>query len=249
MNEWRKENKYLSGFISGSMASLCVWPLETIKIQKQAVHTNSLSLRYAILNIYHQHGILGFYRGVGYGMLSNSIFYGVYFNMIKYLKTNCNSTNDFINAYISAGVGSIFINLFQIYKTQRQVQAVVNPSKSLNCFKGLGWTLCKNVELGIISTFRPKLHQQLVQHGPNFMNDSIIGWSTSTFIIKWMTNTLLYPLDTGRVISRTSSYSTQKIIWTMFQNPKIAYRGYILYSIRSVPSTVIAFTINDLWCL
>jgi hypothetical protein len=205
-----------------------------------------LPLFQTIQKIYRQGGWRGFYKGLGHGTLGNSIFYGTYFYLNSLLNRVFGTKNGFYASYLSAGCASTLNNIFHVYKTHHQVEVLVKHPLlrgdikrqwSKWMFRGLGWTWVKNVELGLIMRYRHSLEEYI----PVYLPSKVV----STFLIKWSTTTLTYPLDTARVLSRTEALSLPEIYRRLSASPRNAYRGYILYSTRSVPSTVIAFCTYD----
>jgi hypothetical protein len=307
------------GFASGAVANIGVHPFETLRAQKQAVCETKQPIKTLIISIYRKQGLLGFYRGLGYAMLGNSIFYGCMFNTNQWLHSKYPHINSFISGYVSSCFASVVINLFQVLKTHRQVEIVksvnnknkvdsnkafiknktywkrtsfhishhkntdvrqnhvkqmnviqnnvkpflnvslfnvsqfnvseFNVSQFKNYYRGLRWTFIKNVEVGFIMKYRFQLRDSLNNYSKSFLSEnssfeiyvSEFNNVFSTFLIKWGVSTLTYPLDTARVLSRTTDYSSFEILSCLYKNFSNSYRGYWLYSMRSVPSTVITF--------
>lgn len=241
----------MAGFISGAVAALCVWPFETIRSQRQVVKVN-ISLRECALTIYKKESILGFYKGIGCGMLGMSMFYGCYFLMNGYLRDK--NYNPFISSYISANLSALLNNGFYVMRTRKQTE-LVNPSflkekkssKSLVGIlrkegfrvwtRGLVITWIKNVELGGIAFSREYLRD-------NYNIPLIFA----TFGSKVAFGLITYPLDTARTLRRfeETPLGYHQMLNKFYTNPSSAYRGCGMYLLRSVPSTFIAFTIHDI---
>lgn len=238
----------MEGFISGILASVAVWPLETLRVQKQALAQRKISLFKTMHLIRTTQGIQGFYKGISFGCAASGFFFGTYFYFERVFRESLGVQNKFFSGYLSAGVSSTLVNVLHVYKTKAQAQVITNVNfGNLSfygvAFRGLKWTWMKNTELGLIMHFRPKLQNYLMRK-----QDNNVLWSSnvlSTFLIKWAATTLTYPLDTARVLARTENLSTKDIISRLIESPKNAYRGYILYSLRSVPATVITFCTYD----
>jgi len=235
----------MEGFISGAVAAAAVWPFETIRVQCQVLSKSTF--KDCVMQIYCKQSIPGFYKGLPHGMAGSSIFYGMYFPLYTYLKTNeYASVSAFWASYGAANISSIFNNVFYVVRTRRQTQVTKTASKSnVSIFtiikheglrglsQGLGFTCLKNLEIGCISPCREYLIEHYHIHPP-----------IATFIAKLFFSTLTYPLDTARTLQRyPMSYNS--ILSRFIRNPKSTYFGYTLYAARSVPSTVIAFTIHD----
>jgi solute carrier family 25 carnitine/acylcarnitine transporter 20/29 len=79
----------LRGFVTGSvcatMAWLLIFPLDVIKSRKQATSGIGKSFLYIVKDIYKSHGIRGFYRGIGPGMVRSLLANGFSFHF--YTKT------------------------------------------------------------------------------------------------------------------------------------------------------------------
>jgi hypothetical protein len=98
--------------------------------------------------------------------------------------------------------------------------------------KGLGVTFLKNIELGFIVPIRDHLKERW-HLSPVF----------ATFIAKIVATTFTYPLDTLRTMKRASIQRNP--LKEICKKPSMAYAGYPLYLLRSVPMTVIVFTLQD----
>lgn len=235
----------MEGFISGAIAAAAVWPLETIRAQRQVLPKSTF--KECVHQIYYKQSIPGFYKGLPHGMVGAGAFYGMYFPLYTFLKTNeYASIPAFWASYGAANISSIFNNAFYVVRTRRQTQVtriacklnasifdIIKHEGLRGLTQGLGFTWLKNVEIGCISPCREYL-----------INHYHIQPPIATFITKLFFSTLTYPLDTARTLRRYP-LSYNSIINRFLHNPKSTYFGYTLYAVRSIPSTVIAFTVHD----
>jgi len=248
---------WMNGFLSGAAAAVSVWPLETIRAQRQVSPNGTLSG--CCHNIYKKQGLPGFYRGLTHGTFGIGIFYAGYFPLHDLLKSYlvCGESNNsrrfasimpFLASYLAASAASVYVNGFYVIRTRRQTEIIKTSQRNnmtiLGVIKeegisglsrGLGLTWMKNIELGFIAPFRDRMKNE--------------GYSPilSSFVAKLFTTSITYPLDTARTLRRfsTNPISGQDIAIKFYHNPKSAYKGYSIYALRSIPSTVIAFAVYD----
>lgn len=235
----------MEGFISGAVAAAAVWPIETIRAQRQVLPKSTFIK--CVRQIYYKQSFSGFYKGLPHGMVGVSIFYGLYFPFYNFLKTNeYFPVPAFWASYCAANISSVFNNAFYVVRTRRQTQITKKACQlNVSIFNivrqegwkgltgGLGFTWLKNVEIGCIAPCR----EYLIQHHN-------IHPIVATFTTKLFFSTITYPLDTARTLRRYPlSYS--EIVTRFVRNPKSTYFGYTLYAIRAIPSTVITFTVYD----
>lgn len=234
----------MEGFISGAVATLCVWPMETIRTQRQVM--NKSTIKSCTKNIYFNQGVRGFYKGLWHEMIGKGMFYGLYFKVYDLIR-NGYGCNAFMASYLAACGSSVVNNGFYVLRIRYQTHIIKlqNKTSFVNMIRkegirgwtqGLGFTLLKNIEIGGIMAVREKMTRDYDVHP-----------TISTFCSKMIFGMMLYPLDTARTLRRceTSPKSLQQILYRFSYNPKSAYYGCMMYLIRSVPSSVIAFTMND----
>ncbi|MAW08550.1 MAG: hypothetical protein CME61_09775 [Halobacteriovoraceae bacterium] len=125
-------NYFISGSISGIIASCIVYPLETIRTKITAQSNNNLYLNYldCIKKSYLKNGIKGFYKGnilYTFGMIP---YQGTNFLTYEYLKNNYNNTHTNLLLFGSiAGFTSISCSYpFEIIKRRMQLSGELgNP--------------------------------------------------------------------------------------------------------------------------
>ncbi len=237
----------MEGFVSGAIAAIVVCPAETVRVQQQV--SPSSTIKSCIANIYKKQGVVGFYKGMNYGIAGMSQFYGTYFYLYRFLKTNDHlAIQPFWASYLAANIASTLNNGLYVIRTRRQTQLIktsahhnIPLSTALKhegwkmWTRGLGFTFVKNVELSCITSCR------------EYLKTHHIHPIVATFASKMMFGLLLYPIDTARTLRRCESTpkSFMEIACQFRSNPKSAYYGCLVYMIRSVPSTIIAFTVYD----
>lgn len=234
-----------SGFIAGATSTIICHPLQIIQVQQQVLK-NKQSITETAKNIYNKQGIKGYYYGIYRGILCYSIFYETYFYTYDYLKKSTN-LGPFITSYLASGIGSIISNPWHVVRVRRQtciLKNELNLKPSIikiyknegigPLFKGLKTTLFKNIELGIIMVIYEKLR-----------DDYKINPIYASFSGKLIASSLTYPLDTARNIRRYEPISHTEVIKRFKLNPKLMYNGISIYLIKSVPSCIIAFSVNQ----
>ncbi|XP_076033532.1 solute carrier family 25 member 45-like isoform X2 [Oratosquilla oratoria] len=80
---------FVAGWIGGCTGLLAGHPMDTIKVRQQAVtHTSAAK---AIVNTLKFEGVRGFYKGMGFPILTtgamNSLFFGVYGNTLRWMSS------------------------------------------------------------------------------------------------------------------------------------------------------------------
>lgn len=252
-------SNFISGFVAGTVSSLICFPLQVIQLQQQ-ISRDNLSIKRTIKNIYNKQGIKGYYYGVSKSILSYSIFYGIYFYSYNLLKESFNTkyNNCFINSYIASGIGSIISNPWHVVRVRRQtcilsgelnlnptIRNIYNEEGIKSLFKGVKLTMFKNIELSLIMSINEYL-----------TNNYEMPIVYSSFIGKITAATITYPIDSARNLVRygkiiknkkyRESLSLKEVLIKFNKNPSSMYNGYPIYLIKSIPSCVIAFSINEL---
>lgn len=78
---------FVAGSVGGCLGLLAGHPLDTIKVRQQTM--GHVSATKGIVNTFKFEGVRGFYKGMGFPLLSagtlNSIFFGVYGNTLRHL--------------------------------------------------------------------------------------------------------------------------------------------------------------------
>jgi len=245
------------GIVSGGTAALICAPLDILKTQYQVRKYNKTLLDSG-RQIYNKNGILGFYRGAGSNILAMASFYGVFFpiyhfnkQFVKKLFPDINQPLQHITASISAGIGaSLFANPFHVLKTRYHTEKTkISPSISglirkiyqkegfRSFYRGLGVTYFKNIELGI----QLPIYEYIKSNTP-------ITYALAAFIAKMTATTVTFPLDTIRTNRRrNSNLSIFEIINKIKSERGLFgfYKGYHIYLLRSLPSSVIAFMVYE----
>ncbi|CAC5396190.1 SLC25A45_47 [Mytilus coruscus] len=103
---------YIAGAIGGASGLVLGHPFDTTKVQLQTQHHGSRykGLVDAVKNISHQSLNKGFFRGMSYPLFSygitNSIFFGVYGNSLKWLdRHESNKKSSYLNIYLAGCIG------------------------------------------------------------------------------------------------------------------------------------------------
>lgn len=133
---------YIAGAFGGSIGYAVGYPFDTTKTQLQTqLHGNQYkSFTDAFRHIYRQQWIQGFYRGMSWPLItvgvSNSIFFGVYGNVLKYLEPDREKRSHAYSKVLFAGclggaAQSLVVIPIDYIKVilQSQIRHELNPAK------------------------------------------------------------------------------------------------------------------------
>ena len=212
----------LPGFIQGLVRVIVSYPFDYIRTNIQTQQYTSITDFYKNNNM----SLTKLYKGLSVPLLTVPIDRAVQF----YIFEECNrrkfttSQSSFIATLISS-IYSVPINYLQTRIMTEKSE--VNKIKTLR-YKGFYSDLSRNflssfLYLGIYGELRKRIPKE--NH-----NYFLFGVTTSTLM--W---SIVYPLDTIRVLKQTSDSSYIKII----KNTSIKnyYRGLPLVIVRSIPSS------------
>jgi solute carrier family 25 (mitochondrial carnitine/acylcarnitine transporter), member 20/29 len=196
---------YLIGNLIGLTNIIIGYPLDTLKVNYQK--NNKLPK----LN-------LKLYNGVRYPLYSSALLNTIVFG--NYNKINNYTNNKFLGGFILGGIGSIFINPFEVKKITTQVNYNL---RKLNYYSGFKYTfLRESLGYGIFFSNYDKLSK----HNSVFVAGGLSG------MISWI---ITYPIDTIR---------TKKLLNKPIKINNL-YHGISFCLIRSFILDGIAFTIFD----
>ena len=242
-------SKICHGIIAGSASAIFTSPLDMIKTTRQIGYTEGII--HTAKNIFSTYGIQGFFKGLGANMFSVSFFYGTFFPVYDFLKrkeylfSRDSPYSHFSNSIIAGSIGSIVANPIYVLKIRKQtnhknksLKNIFHKEGASSLYRGFGITLIKNFEIGI----------QLPIY--EFLKKKEYDTVYSSFISKFISTTITYPIDTLRVIIRGTREHDKNLLHLLkdvYAKDGIRgfFRGYMVNTIRSVPSAVIVFTIYE----
>ncbi|XP_027226309.2 solute carrier family 25 member 45 isoform X2 [Penaeus vannamei] len=104
---------FVAGWIGGCAGLVAGHPLDTIKVRQQTM--GNISAAKGILNTFKFEGVRGFYKGMGFPLLStgtlNALFFGVYGNTVRILSEGRDrpSFTDIFLAGCAGGVAQLVV--------------------------------------------------------------------------------------------------------------------------------------------
>ena len=247
MNDYynKTKNAMLSSIVCGIVTS----PLEVIKSNMQLRSISNSGIISTTKDIYQCKGAKGFYKGFNLNVLCTGGFYTIFFPLYDIMKNNGNG--HFTSSIIAASAGSFITNPFQVLKIRKQTNHDINNGNNnitivdivrkegiASLYKGYAMTLLKNCELGLYMTLYEKL------------KENSIATPYATFISKFISLSITYPIDTIRTVFR----GTNKTEMNLKEHLKLIikkngikgiYQGYTINAMRSITNAVIIFSLYD----
>lgn len=234
-------SKSIKGYGANAIAITLTQPLEVLRIQSQ-ICDKPLSV--LSKNIYQTQHIKGFYRGLGASLVTQPVYWSIFFPLYHYLENNT-SWNGFITSNVAGTIGVVATNPLWVLRTRLQAESIVadkEPIKYRNFFtriiqkegflslyKGTPITLVKNLQMGI----QMPLYKLLKQ---DYEVNPLIAGALS----KLVSSSIVYPMDTIRTNVRThrgtiTYYTVIKDIHKRRGGILNFYRGVGIYWITQVP--------------
>lgn len=233
------------------LSTLLTHPLDVVKSNVQAraaLQTHHVPrIRDAARDIYATHGLRGFARGLSSSLGTYPVFWSVFFSVRQRMgPPEDRPVRTFALSYAAGMVASAVANPLFVIKTRRQTTdgSISVTLQSLNrsgpaaYFRGLGATWASNLKTAAVFP----LDCALRPLAPDAF--------ASAAAAKLLSNVLFYPLDMARVAQRASD-EPQTVLQIMRRVHGQAgilgvYRGFVAYSMVSVPNFAIMMALMDL---
>lgn len=231
--------EFIIGSASASIASSAVHPVDTIKTQYQETYKPGFTL---IKTLYHQHGLGGFYKGLGIQLTTGPIFWGCFFQA----KNIDHGLDPFSTILVASTVGSILTNPMFTLKARMQTQNISYGKLIKSMYYNEG---CLSFMKGIIPTlmnnFKLVIQFPLFDYFKN-KTDSVV---VASFASKIIASSIFYPLDLIRIKQRLnkSKSITLDIVKNIYNKNGIRgfYKGVLYYNMVSVPNFVIMMSMKE----
>ena len=159
------KNKFITGFIAGSISSLVMSPSELIKSHIQNVKYNHIKLNE--VKVILDSKKINLFCGLTSTFLRDSFGLGVYFGSYNYLQKNDN--NPLVNGGIAGVLSWIVSYPFDVVKTKRQItnqsyQYILANIEYKQYVRGLNVVLIRSfvVNAGIFYTYENLIKKKLV---------------------------------------------------------------------------------------
>lgn len=257
-------NDIIAAWGSTSLAVTLCSPLEVLKMNAQ-VTSQKYSIQRIFKSVYKNHGIRGYYKGLGVSLCAQPSYWMYYFPMYNYLETKyCKKDGTTIDFTKRMGIifginitGSVFTNPLFTLKTRFQTSALSqqthiryhNMVRDIFQYEGIrgfykGWLLAliKNTQIML----QLPLYNYINDHPANPLNDHHIPLLDKSFISGVTAKTIAscgiyYPIDVIRTNIRNTveKRSILQIILEIYKRPGGVtnfYRGVGIYWISAVPT-------------
>ena len=224
-----------NAIIAGSLATVVCNPLDIIRIN---IQTKNISSMTAVKYIYNKNGILGFYKGIGIGILTIPTFWSIYFPSYEYMKTSYSTS---ISAYFSCCFASTITSPMWYIRQKYQTFTNFNTVYEI---KNLRF---KQFYSGLLSTYAINSNfmvqipiYEKIKSSKSFINNSFNIFLATCFS-KICASVVTFPLENCRVLSRQyPKLSSWEIITKLYLSNNF-YKGLTNYLLRSIPYHSIIF--------
>jgi solute carrier family 25 oxoglutarate transporter 11 len=247
-------DKYMIGCMSGMTATLCVQPIDYIKVTCQL--NSNISKFELTKKLYNLNGIRSFYKGINIALLRQSVYGTIRLGMFQDLKDNY-KINPIASAVIAATIGTIInnpIDYLLIKKQTEQNFSIINTIKNekLNIllFTGLKYNLLRAISINIGFGSKTIYEEYLKKYNNNnniIKPISILSASITSAIISM-------PFDVMRTYSQKNISFKNDIIFCEHNKKsfyiaalKKLYHSFPVYFMRIAPHSIISLTCLDLY--
>ena len=228
---------FISGCFGGIVGTLLSHPFDTLRIKTQM---NNRSIMNNFKEIYKNHGLIGFYKGLPSPLLAisleKSIVFGVYNTMNNNKMFNNKKVNTIVSGYTAGVAASLFVAPMEAIKMNQQhfpnytLDKCINDLvRSRNLFKSLPPTLFREppgfaIYFSVYNMLNDNLQYNTLLH--KFVYGSIAG------CISWI---FIYPADV--IKTRVQLDNTVGLIEHIkyAYNNNLFYRGFSLSIMRAIP--------------
>jgi hypothetical protein len=222
MNDFLKSA--LNGTAASALSTVACSPLDVLKTQFQ-VAGSKIGYRDLVRTVVKQQGYSGFYKGLVSTLSTRPVFYTIMYPLKeefeKYQITGYSSADKVLSSAFAGWGGITATNPLWVLKTRMQTQ-ILSQNGGLNdvalkqklsypklisdiyqkegfrsFYKGLGTSLLKGTEIGLIFPLYDCLKLQVNFSQHSFFNNMVAGASS-----KFVANLIMYPLDVIRTEQR-----------------------------------------------
>ena len=238
----------LAGLVGGFCEYLLGHPLDTVKVKMQ-VHKYP-SIRAAGSNIYKQHGVFGFFRGLppslASAMVRNGVLFGTYGNVYDALPYNGT-----IGAAVAGGISGMISTI--VFQPTDLLKIRLQTTKSGNTFQVINNIVQKEGIAGFLKGTKYTLLRESVgcslYYGVyQYMKDTLPyhnkSYENFTYgaITGWISFMATHPIDV--VKTRIQAHGEcPSVIWKDLRADGVRglWRGWLPMSMRVIPCSAIMF--------
>jgi solute carrier family 25 oxoglutarate transporter 11 len=246
-------DKYIIGGLSGMTATLCIQPIDYMKVKCQ-INPN-ISKLVLTKNLYNLNGIKSFYNGLQIALLRQSVYGTIRLGLFQDLKDNY-KFNPISSAVIAAIIGTIInnpIDYLLIKKQTEQNFSIINIIKkeklNILLFTGLKYNLLRAITINIGFGSKTIYEKNLKKYYDNnniIKPMSILSASITSAVISM-------PFDVMRTYSQKNISFKNDIVninnnkYFYITALKKLYHSFPIYFMRIAPHSIISLTCLDLY--
>jgi solute carrier family 25 oxoglutarate transporter 11 len=257
-------DSYIIGCLSGITATSLVQPIDYIKVNSQLNPSiNKLSL---LKNIYNNHGLLEFYRGINIALIRQCVYGTLRLGLFQDLKDNY-KINPISAAVIAASVGTLINNPIDYLLVKKQTEnnfciknIIKNEKINTILFTGLKYNLLRAVSVNIGFGCKTIYENKLKNH----LNNNLLIKSGSILSAGITSAVISMPFDVMRTYSQKNIPIINNLIIFNNVNKKInsvfsiknveliasfknIYNTFPIYFMRITPHSIISLACLDFY--
>jgi solute carrier family 25 oxoglutarate transporter 11 len=246
-------DKYMIGCMSGMTATLCVQPIDYVKVSCQLnPHISKFELTKKLYNI---NGIRSFYKGINIALLRQSVYGTIRLGMYQDLKDNY-KVNPITSAVIAAIIGTIINNPIDYLLVKKQteqnfsiINTIKNEKLNILLFTGLKYNLLRAISINIGFGSKTVYEEYL----KNYSNSNIV--KPISILSAGITSAIIsMPFDVMRTYSQKNISFKNDLIFCENNKKsfyisalKKLYHSFPVYFMRITPHSIISLTCIDLY--
>jgi solute carrier family 25 folate transporter 32 len=218
-----------NAIIAGSLATIVCNPFDIIRINIQTKNISSID---TIKYIYNKRGILGFYKGIGIGILTIPTFWSIYFPCYENMKSiYSHSVSAYFSCCFASTITSPLWYIRQKYHTFTNFHTIeeIKNLRLQQFYSGLLSTYIINSNF----IFQIPIYEH-IKSRESFTNNPFNIFLATSFS-KICASFVTFPLEDCRVLSRQYPKLSSLEIITKLHIERNYYKGLINYLVRSIP--------------
>jgi len=247
-------DKYMIGCMSGMTATLCVQPIDYLKVTCQLnPHISKFELTKKLYNI---NGIRSFYKGINIALLRQSVYGTIRLGMFQDLKDNY-KINPITYAFIASIIGNIINNPIDYLLVKKQteqnfsiINTIKNEKLNILLFTGLKYNLLRAISINIGFGSKTIYEENLKKYSDN----NIIIKPISILTAGITSAVISMPFDVMRTYSQKNISFKNDLIFCENNKKsfyisalKKLYHSFPVYFMRITPHSIISLTCIDLY--
>lgn len=255
-SSWREG---IAGMSAGGLSTLCMHPLDLIKIRSQLGLPSPITPYSIIIN----HGLSALYRGLSANLVGGATSWGLYFWLYESLKRQSfrGDAGNFVAAGLAGASSMIITNPIWVVKT-RMCQNIDSPYGLTDTIRAIYYNksfypsskpkpiitegsvkyFYRGIVPGLFGVIQGALQMTFYERlKKEFQPNSASGFILASAASKIMAIALSYPYQVVRSRMQADPRHTLRTILQGVIREKAYYRGILPATIRVLPSTAITF--------